>query len=308
MANAIIAPFHRYKLAVPPEKIWEFDEESSMVNIYHYGSHSCKPNLQRNPELERAIINQFKKDQTLKACQLAQINIKNAIQQGNWEEVEQISGTFCDEQYTQDLRTKAMKEASSHGHSFKAVGMLKQSTDKRGKFYIYDINDRHLNGKMSYIFKTSQFKLQLIDEMNKTNGHTLSKEYAHIDGKVNRCPGFTTITLSVFHAILQKQIPLVIMEAESESHKCITTFWDLVDKALEEYRKEKFNPFGLISDEAGAFWKSDIDHFNKETISNNVSCEFHLKENINKHAKNFCNDEDKLAFKKICFQWLEVGT
>lgn len=114
---------------------------------------------------------------------------------------------------------------------------------------------------------------------------------------------------NIISAILQKQIPLVIIEAESEFHKCITTFWGLiVDKALEEYGKEKFNPFGLISDEAGAFWKSAIDHFNKETFSNSVSCEFHLKENINKHAKNFCNDEDKLAFKKICFQWLEVGT
>lgn len=61
-------------------------------------------------------------------------------------------------------------------------------------FYIYDINNRHFNRKMTYIFKTSKCKLQLMDEMNKTNDHTLSKEYAHMDGKVNRCPGFTTIT------------------------------------------------------------------------------------------------------------------
>ena len=278
------------------------------MTIYHYGNHSCQVKPKRNQEMERMVINQFKSNNPLKPSQVPSVNINKAIQDGDLEGVERMSEALCDMQHTQNLKKKALKEVCPVGHSFEALGMLKETTDKKDKFFIYEINDRSLNGEQSYVFKTSRFKLDLLNQMNKLGNHILSKEYGHIDGKVDRCPGYCTITLSVFHPILQTQIPLVIMEAESESSKCISKFWSLTNKALWDYGKHKFNPFALISDESGAFWKAALENFDEDTIANSVSCEFHFKDNVNKHANKLCCEEDKENFKKLCHQWLEVTT
>lgn len=119
----------------------------------------------------------------------------------------------------------------------------------------------------------------------------LSTEYAHIDGKENRCLHFTTLVLSVYHPILRKQIPLAIMECEGESTIAVKKFWQLVDKALSEKfnKPEKFNPCGLISDEAGAFWKAASETFHPDIVANSISCEFQFKENVNRHSRALGN-------------------
>lgn len=168
-----------------------------------------------------------------------------------------------------------------------AVSILKISTSKRDKFLIYKLNDRKYNGEPTYVFKTSSFKLQLMNDMNRHGNKILSTQYAHIDGKERRCSHFTTITLSVYHPTLLKQIRLATMECEGESAVNITKFWKLVNEALAEKFDDSvtFDPWGLMSDEAGAFWKSAIDNFHHEVIANSVSCEFHFKENVNKHSR-----------------------
>ena len=49
----------------------------------------------------------------------------------------------------------ALREIQPAGHSFEAVSILKQSTDKRDKNLIYKINDRRLNGEPSSFRKES---------------------------------------------------------------------------------------------------------------------------------------------------------
>ena len=107
---------------------------------------------------------------------------------------------------------------------------------------------------------------------------------------------------------MQRQIPLIIMEVESESSKSVEKHWNVLHKALANQQQPPFNPFGLISDEAGAFWNAAIKHFDEETIANSVSCEFHFKENVNKHTNKIVREEDEVKFKKLCYQWLEATT
>ena len=47
---------------------------------------------------------------------------------------------------------------------------------------------------------------------NTTGNHFLSKEYCYFDGKVKITKYFTTLTASIYHPLLQKQVPLAIME------------------------------------------------------------------------------------------------
>ena len=289
-------------------KVWEFDDSHKVVTIYHYGNHSCSVKPSKSKELQKKVMQQFKENSKLLPCQVASQNIIAAINEENWEQLDSIGMQLGDLQHTKNLKKKAMKELHPGGHSFEAVAIFKQTTDKRDKYLIYEINDRRLNGEQSYVFKTSKFKLELANSMNKAGEHSLNKEYAHVDGKENRCPGFTTVSVSMYHSLMQRQVPLAIMEAESERCACISKFWSLLDKALVSMNMSPFNPFGLISDEAGAFWNAAIAHFDEETIANSVSCEFHFKENVVKHTAKFGSEEDKLEFKDKCFKWMEATT
>ena len=42
--------------------------------------------------------------------------------------------------------------------------------------------------------------------------HFLSNKYYYIDGKWNHCKDFSTVTFSVYHPVLRKQVPLFIMK------------------------------------------------------------------------------------------------
>ena len=63
----------------------------------------------------------------------------------------------------------------------------------------------------SYVFKASKHKISIALSMGDEE-HFLSNEYCYIDGKWNRCKDFPTLTLSVYHPMLRKQVPHFIME------------------------------------------------------------------------------------------------
>lgn len=71
--------------------IWEFDSGASVVKIYHYGKHSCQVKPERNKEMQRMVINQFKENNQLRPSQVPSVNINKAVQNGNWKEVERLS-------------------------------------------------------------------------------------------------------------------------------------------------------------------------------------------------------------------------
>ena len=47
--------------------------------------------------------------------------------------------------------------------------------------------------------------------------HFLMEEFYHFNGKVNRTRHFTTLIASVYHLLLQEQIPLTSMDFTSEN-------------------------------------------------------------------------------------------
>ena len=77
-------------------KVWEFDDESGTVTIYHHGNHSCSVKPERHHDLQRKIIDQFKENTKLLPCQVASQNIIKAIQDDKWEEIDQMSQQLTD--------------------------------------------------------------------------------------------------------------------------------------------------------------------------------------------------------------------
>ena len=75
----------------------------------------------------------------------------------------------------------------------------------------------------------------------KDEEHFLSNEYCYNDGKWNRCKDFPTVTLSVYHPVLRKQVPLFIMECEGETVECYTKFFSpLSTKQLKKSFQAEF--------------------------------------------------------------------
>ena len=93
--------------------------------------------------------------------------------------------------------------------------------------------------------------------------HLLSNEYCFFDGMVKRCKNFVTITTSVYHQMLQKQLPLAKMECKSEDSANIGRFWNNFNKAFMDVTKtdKMLSPVGWITDMANNWWKKQQQQF-----------------------------------------------
>ena len=140
--------------------------------------------------------------------------------------------------------------------------------------------------------------------MDCNGDHFLSSEFCFFDGKRKRCCGFVTLTASVHHPLLRKQVPLATMEAESEDQTNITLFWNLLNECLRKISRNAtytFNPVGWCTDMTGANLAGLKKVFGDTAINRIKTCEFHFKDHRNKNAwkldaasaaqfKSPCND------------------
>ena len=135
----------------------------------------------------------------------------------------------------------------------------------------------------------------------------MNSEYCFFDGKHNRCRGFITLTASVYHLLLRKQIPLATMEAEKENSANVELFWTLFNEALVKVaqRPVKFNPIGWCTDMAGANIMGISKVYGDPTCIK--SCEFHFKDHRNKKAKKL-DSGSAVEFKDLCDDLLHSTT
>ena len=136
-----------------------------------------------------------------------------------------------DKKWIANQKQKIKSETQPYGHNFEAVATYKQYCDKRDPYYIYKMNDKHGNlDRPSFIFKSSKLGVKFALNMTEDEDHFLSKEFCCFDGKVNRCKRLVTLTASVCHPILRKQVILESMESESESTETVALFWSLFNE------------------------------------------------------------------------------
>ena len=67
-----------------------------------------------------------------------------------------------------------------------------------------------------------------------------------------------TLSLSLYHPLLRKQILLAAMHCESENKENSETFWNLWNEALSSGVEERymFIPAGLMLDEKDSNWNA----------------------------------------------------
>lgn len=83
----------------------------------------------------------------------------------------------------------------------------------------------------NYSFRT-QANIAL--SMDRHGEGILNKEYCFMDVKHNRCAGFKTFSIHVYHPLLRRVITLATMECENETTDTLTQFWMLFNEVLQK--------------------------------------------------------------------------
>ena len=150
--------------------------------------------------------------------------------------------------------------------------------------------------------------MKIASKLNPSSGHFLSTGYVYFHGTTGRCKETTTLTASIYHPLLKKQVPLAILECPSENSQWITMFWSLFIEGYQEVngKGSSFEPKGWISDMAGANMEGLRKVFGEEVLSKIKGCEWHYKDGVNKRAKQLrdCGG----TFKKLAHALLEAET
>ena len=125
---------------------------------------------------------------------------------------------MMDRKWLANVKQEAKSELSPVGHNLDAVVKFKKHCDTKDPYYLYKINSREMNSDMpTFVFKASEAKANMALHMNEESGHFMKKEYGFFYGKVKRIKGLDTLTLSVYHPLPRKQIPLAVMDCEGEN-------------------------------------------------------------------------------------------
>ena len=147
---------------------------------------------------------------------------------------------------------------------------------------------------------------------DRENNDFLSDEYCFFDGTFKRCPGFVTLGVHVYVDLLRKIVKIATMECESESTEKMTIFWSLLNEVLETFTGKKgykFNPVGWAVDEHGGNWASIRAVYGEEAVNaRTVSCGFHFKQSIVRHAKHVGSAKSQTQFKVLANKLLSSVT
>ena len=279
------------------------------VTVYHIGQHTCPITSTIEKKDVKSIEQLVRNNPNIKPSEVQSAIVLNAFQQQmDWTAVEKEVASTIDKKRISNIKQKVKSDIQPLGHNFEAVIAFKEYCDKKDTLYVYKINDRRGNpDKPSFVFKTSTTKAKIALNMDASGEHFLNSEYCFFDGKHNRCRGYITLTASVYHPLLRRQIPLAIMEVEKENTTNVKLFWTLFNEVLEKVAKTptKFNPIGWCTDMAGANLSGIYQVYGESARIK--SCEFHFKDHRNKQAKKL-DPESADEFKTLCDALLHSTT
>ena len=97
-------------------KIWEFDDETNELTVYHYGLHSCVPKHQQSETVKEKVESIFQQFPKMKPSQVSSKVICEAIEKGNWDEVNNIASDVANLQTIANIKKKTLRELQPNGH------------------------------------------------------------------------------------------------------------------------------------------------------------------------------------------------
>jgi len=274
-------------------KVLDYDKRKSSVVVMHVGIHTCRaklPKINQTVLLKAVSQNPGVKPNKLVNDQMVQLMTTDNI---DYSEVQNVAQAFVDIKRVHNARADILSLNNPLGNNFEALGAFKKKCDEKDPFLTYRINSRHLNGKPSYVLKSSRGMAQLAMSMDRDGQGLMSHEYAHVDAMHDRCRDYKTITLWAYHDISRKLVCIAVMDVEQENTENLTIFWNLLNEMLQNLSGKPdymFNPSGYVADEHHANWRSIYMVFGRSGTDRTVSCEFHFRQSVHRQARRLVND------------------
>ena len=242
-------------------KLIDLNPKTNEALVYHLGTHVC---WNRTDTHE---IQQIQKDKaessrrTRSEKQMAFEDIVKKITEGDMAGAEVEADYWSDLKCAKRVHNKANPNYSEDLNSFDTVGIIKQATDKKDKYYIYQINNGNLNNNSDFVSKSSRTMAELakVMDVDFPLSSVLQQENAYFDATHTHVHGFKSLGLWMFHPSMRKILQLASMDIRSENAKDIMTFFRLFNEILQfetgnpEY---KFNPWAFMCDDGSANYRT----------------------------------------------------
>ena len=292
-------------------KLVEYDYTTRVASVYHMGYHKCWPKVGSDTE---QLLGHVQKPAKRKgsAKEVAVEEICSFIDTGDMDGAEREADVWVDRRKVKRTIESLKPNAGADENSFDAVALLKQKTDKKDIFYIYQIGNVKYGNTCDHVFKSSWKMAEIAIAMDvDREDNMLQLENAYFDATHSRVQYFKSLGMWLIHPTMKKVIHLVSMEICSESHEDIALFLNLFNHILEEVKGiegYKFNPRYFVCDEAGANYKAIALVYGQDLAARRVKgCQWHFKLDVEKHMKQV-HPQDQESFRTTCFDMCEVTT
>ena len=297
-------------------KLVEYDEILGVATVYHIANHKC--GLQLDINKRNSLIKKRIQERNLSgpAKQLSIQEIAKFIEAGSMDLAAAEAECWVDRKAIKRQMDKVTPEAGADHNSFDAVGIAKKTTDKRDKYYIYNIGNKNFAdlsdvSATDHVFKSSLNMAEIALQMNKDAlENLLQLENAYFNATHMRVCGFKTFGLWRIHPAMKQILCLASVEIRSENYVHISVFFQLFNRMLSEVKGEDvmFKPRYFVCDEGGTNYKAihEVygDKFCKERVK---GCQWHFKSDIHKQAQKVgVNKRDQ--FEEICNEMCCVMT
>ena len=184
------------------------------ADVYHYGEHTCRAQLNKGYRHRTIVDNAMAVDMSLTPSQIQGNSIVSVLRdRRSWNEIDQVLSETTSLRKISNEKAKHKKIAQPND-GLEAIEELKLFTDIRDNLFIYEVNKND-----QFVFKTSKTQMNIAKEMIVGDGRLFSDQFCFFDGNDKRVSGYVTLTASMYHTLLQKQVVLASMHCKHETHK-----------------------------------------------------------------------------------------
>ena len=293
-------------------KLIEYDYETQLATVYHLGNHTCSLQLDQNKhnQILKKRLQETNPTGSAKEVSLHEIGL--LIESGEMELAATEAENWVDRRAAKCQMEKLVPTACHDHNSFDAVGIIKQITDTRDKFYIYRIGNQNLNGGSDYVFKNSRKMGEMAILMDvEGQEYILQLENAYFDATHTWVYGFKTLAMWLIHPAMKQILRLVSMELCSKNYLDISLFLHLFNETLAEISNRpgyKFNLRYFVHDEGGANYKAVHEVYGEDFVRHRVKgCQWHFKSDVRNNL-NKVGPSHRQRFEEICTEMCHVTT
>lgn len=271
----------------PAVKVWEYQDQ---LTVMYNGTHTCQAKVKRVTDQEiRKVIQE---NPSMPASKLIVNKMTQMMtSEGGavpWADIINVAEKFVDVKEVHNQKARMKGEKLPHGHNFDAVTDFKRHCDVKDPYYIFKLNNAHMNnGLPTFVYKSSLFLGRQMADLDRTKPGLLRHTYVHMDTKHDKVRGMKSVTAWYEHPLYKKMICLAVMDVDQEDTEALKTFWKTSNELVSEVTGDAtriFDPVGLCVDENPANWKSIREVYGDDALKRTVSCEFHFKQSLQKHS------------------------